>query len=45
MLSNGQGEGPLEYERMMLAIEGPRSTGVEEDCEGGQCPYQTVAPD
>jgi hypothetical protein len=43
-MDNRQG-GPQEDEHLRLAREDPRSTGVEEDCAGGQGPYWTAVPD
>ena len=43
-LDNGRGGRPQEDEHPRLASEDPRSTGLEEDCVGGQGPYWTVAP-
>ena len=36
--------GPQEDEDSSLANGDPRSTGLEEDCVGGQSPHWTVAP-
>jgi hypothetical protein len=45
MLGNKRGGGSQENEHLRLARGDPRSTGLQEDCAGGQSPYWTVAPD
>jgi hypothetical protein len=45
MLDNRHGGGPEEDEHTRLVSEDLRSKGLEEDCAGGQGPYQTVVPD
>ena len=45
-LDNRPGGGRLqEGEHPALASEGPRSTGLEEKCEGDKGPHWTVAPE
>ena len=44
-LDNRRGGGRQEDDHPALASEGPRSIGLEEDCEGGQGPHWTVAPE
>jgi hypothetical protein len=44
-LGNGHGGGPGEDEHTRFVTEESRSTSMEEDCMGGEGPYQTVAPD